>query len=379
VLTEHQVHTLLALIELTNTTLIVYVTNVQDKDRSAQGWTAVKQDFAGMEIQVVPRRLSLFFIARRLWLHRGSTHIFGSPFDKPQFIVALFLATLLGQRPFLISEPYSPISAGSFSDRMSFIGVLKANLRPLLYKIYGAVLSRRLEGVFAISPLSVVQYRAMGVPPNRIFPFGYFVPLQQFGMTNPHRIRNPGALGLRAICVASLIKRKGIGYLIAAVTRINANGVGVQVDVFGPGDPAKFGFRNTEVQYRGVIPFGRAQEIIARYDLLVLPSKYDGWGVVINEALMAGVPVVCSDGVGAAAVVRKWGCGSVYALSDPNGLELCLTDLAINPSKLVRMRRQAIEVGRTLEPMVAAKYMLTAMQGIERRSVPPECPWFDAG
>src|SRR5437870_11248743 len=40
-------------------------------------------------------------------------------------------------------------------------------------------------------------------------------------------------------------------------------------------------------------------------DLLVLPSRYDGWGAVINEALMSGIPAICSDNCGAADLVRS--------------------------------------------------------------------------
>jgi glycosyltransferase involved in cell wall biosynthesis len=35
-------------------------------------------------------------------------------------------------------------------------------------------------------------------------------------------------------------------------------------------------------------------------DIFVLPSRYDGWGVVVNQALGAGLPIICSDAVGAA-------------------------------------------------------------------------------
>ena len=42
---------------------------------------------------------------------------------------------------------------------------------------------------------------------------------------------------------------------------------------------------------------------LAETDLLVLPSRYDGWGAVVNEALLCGTPVVCSDAAGAACVL----------------------------------------------------------------------------
>ena len=36
-----------------------------------------------------------------------------------------------------------------------------------------------------------------------------------------------------------------------------------------------------------------------RSDVFVLPSRHDGWGVVVNQALAAGLPIITTDAVGA--------------------------------------------------------------------------------
>ena len=376
VLTDHQAYTLEALAQLRNCALVVYVAAMQDDERAAQGWTQVRDNSAWVEIRVMPRRSTFIYMCRQLRLHRHATHIFGSPFDRPDMMTAMFVAALTGISMYLVSEPYSPTSAGYFSDKVNLLGILRNALRPALYKLYGLILRRRVRGVFAISPLAVAQYRRLGVPPTRIFPFGYFVPFQ----TSPLKSTQSGARAsggaVRLVCVASLIRRKGVTELIAAVKNLCSRGMAIQADVFGPGDDSRFAFDGSHVTYRGVIPFGRAQEIIACYDLLVLASKYDGWGVVINEALMAGVPVVCSDRVGAAGVVRKWACGIVYGSSDPKGLEGALSNFANSVTDVQQLRRHASEAAVVLQPAVAAKYMLEALLSVERGAAPPECPWY---
>lgn len=44
---------------------------------------------------------------------------------------------------------------------------------------------------------------------------------------------------------------------------------------------------------------------LAKNDVLILPSIYDGWGAVVNEALQMGLYVICSDACGAADLIRK--------------------------------------------------------------------------
>ena len=47
-------------------------------------------------------------------------------------------------------------------------------------------------------------------------------------------------------------------------------------------------------------------------DCLVLPSKHDGWGTVVSEALISGVPAICSDTCGVAEVVKLSNYGGVF-------------------------------------------------------------------
>ena len=64
---------------------------------------------------------------------------------------------------------------------------------------------------------------------------------------------------------------------------------------------------------------------IAKYfataDLLVLPSKREGWGIVVNEALCFGLPVIASDQVGAALdLVREGENGFIFPNGDTQAL-----------------------------------------------------------
>ena len=134
------------------------------------------------------------------------------------------------------------------------------------------------------------------------------------------------------------------------------------------------------MRYCDSIPFGNSQAVISEYDVLVLPSRYDGWGVVVNEALMAGVPVICSDQVGAGAVIEKWQCGATFASEDVPDLVDKLENLLIHPELLNSMRLAAKKAGVSLEPRVAGQYMSdiirlgSDMVGTQSSC---KCPWYE--
>jgi glycosyltransferase involved in cell wall biosynthesis len=66
-------------------------------------------------------------------------------------------------------------------------------------------------------------------------------------------------------------------------------------------------------------------EIFAAAGALLLPSRLDSWGVVALEACSAGLPVVISDGCGAAADLATPANGFTVAAGDPTSLAEALT------------------------------------------------------
>lgn len=377
VLTDHQSYTLEALQQAGKCNLTVYVTKTEHATRQAQGW--VNLHASSFSPKLIPQNGWLKYIVQHLRAHQDAVHLFGSPFEQPRLIVVLLLAIVMGLKVFLISEPYSPISAGYQDDRRQHINWLKAKLRPILYRFYGVVLRRRIAGVFAISTLAASQYRSIGIPKEKIFPFGYFVPHSAHSCSEALSVLSSRKPGLRLIFVGTLIARKGLDVLIEAVRSLHKKGASVSLDVYGPGDSSRFDFDQSTVSYCGLIPFGCSQAVIGKYDLLVLPSRYDGWGVVVNEALMAGVPVICSNRVGAGAVVEKWRCGAIFASENVSDLEGKLKEFISAPEHLEKMSLAARNAGASLDPELAGCYMFNVIsKGLTvTTQTKPSCPWYE--
>ncbi|MDH4393952.1 MAG: glycosyltransferase family 4 protein [Aquabacterium sp.] len=347
------------------------VMQTEDPARKAQGW--LDTQVTSIERRVLPAKASL----RQLWKLMGreshAVHLFGSPFDQPRQMWALVIAAIRGLDYYLISEPYSPGDAGYFDDSRRLANRVKAALRPWIYRIYGITVGRRARGIFAISELAVSQYARSGVQSERLFPFGYFVP------ATPAPVITAAAAAvsptLRVVFVGSLIRRKGVDLLTAAVAQLRREGHAVTLDAYGSGSASGLGFDGAASYHRGSIPFGKAQDIIAGYDVLVLPSHYDGWGVVVNEALLAGVPVICSDAVGARVLVETFGAGEVFPSGDAAALADRLRDLLQTPSLLPALRQGTHRAAACSTPEDAARYMWSVI-GRRPGALPLASPWY---
>ncbi|NVZ21661.1 glycosyltransferase family 4 protein [Pseudomonas costantinii] len=370
VLTDHQAFTYEALSQQAKTPVMAYVFAMEDTTRRAQGWqdTQVKS----IERKLIPERGGFTYCYKKMREHRHEVHFFGSAFQNLKMLYCLLLAIIFRVEFYIISEPYSPIAQGYFGDNSLTLERLKAMLRPCLYKIYMTLLKRQMAGVFSISSKAVMQYSDSGVTKSKLFPFGYFVPSIESSLSGSQE-KDEHTDSLRIIFVGALIARKGLDLLIEAVTRSTAP---VILDVYGPGDPSSFGFDDHKIRYRGIIPFGSTQKIVSTYDLLVLPSRYDGWGVVVNEALCAGVPVICSNQVGARVLVEKFGAGAVFDSNDPDALEHMINTLHFSPKRLVSMRAATPPTAAAIQPGVAAAYMLAVLRAKPEDKAAVISPWY---
>lgn len=88
---------------------------------------------------------------------------------------------------------------------------------------------------------------------------------------------------------------------------------------------------DSKVLFSGPVP--NARRLFKAFDLFALTSDHEPFGMVLLEAMAAGVPLVCSDCGGGAEVVR--GIGRLFPFRDEQALANCLIDSAsMDPADL---------------------------------------------
>lgn len=229
----------------------------------------------------------------------------------------------------------------------------------------------RVRGVFATGEEAVAHYVAVGFPPRKVHPFGYFPSLR--GANVPIG----GAQGaVPQIGVAAKLEPyKGLDLLLKALARLKHREW--RLRVAGDGwqrvqlqNLARDLGLEGRIEWLGWRSFDLMPEFLSASDLVVLPSRYDGWGAVVNESLGAGTPVVASDGVGAHCLLVHPQIGSTFATGNVAAMTEAISFQFDQP--ITVQRRAAIMnwANRALSADAAADYFCSSLEH-DGRSRPP--------
>jgi glycosyltransferase involved in cell wall biosynthesis len=228
------------------------------------------------------------------WEQRAAARRFGSAFDPSMFdvvvvdalgriVVAPHLDLWRSVRPVVALVHELPGVAGGEPDRE------REHEEPLL----------RADRLVAVSSHGKSVLRSRGVPAGRI----RVVPPGFDGITAHGP--SPGSPGgpLRVLCVAQWIPRKGILTLVGAWKLRERPGAVLELVGETDADPDYAARVWAAVQtappgsiaVSGCVDDARLGAAYASAELFVLPSRYEGYGIVYAEALASGLPVIACD------------------------------------------------------------------------------------
>jgi glycosyltransferase involved in cell wall biosynthesis len=173
----------------------------------------------------------------------------------------------------------------------------------------------------------------------------------------PRRARLPRSdEGLELLFVGSLIPRKRLGILLEAVERVSDARVTLAIVGDSGRDPEHARAIEARIEQSpalrasvhtvGVLDDDGIARRMARADALVLPSSLEGFGMVLVEALHAGLPLIAARETARAAAIAE--SGAVIVFDDVDGLTAALRQLLRDRSRLEAMRRAVSDLSLPL-------------------------------
>lgn len=268
-----------------------------------------------------------------------------------------------------------PVAVDSDTPLPPNIPFLKKAIKRILYPILF-----KLPNIFLPGGTRQAKYlQYYGVPNHKIIIEKMTVDIKAIQLyiaqlDTDSRIIKRKKLGIHSddlvfLFIGRLIERKGILELLEVFSEISHQKVKLLVIGDGPlrTAVAVFAKNNHNTLFAGWLEKEKIIDMYFISDVFILPAHWEPWGLVINEAMAAGKPVITTDQVG---------CVDDLVIPHKTGLVIksnCIDDLIAaihyfinNPEKCVKMSQHALEhiSNWTLED--SAKQVLHAWDKISK-------------
>lgn len=214
----------------------------------------------------------------------------------------------------------------------------RAYLSYAVKKFYWQMVRRHALGALAIGDLAREEFIRWGVPEDRIRFLPYALPRVAVP-ADPQPVEMPIERP-RLLYLGQLCPRKGVDVLLLAMRDVLASHPGARLEVAGRDQPGGLYERMAErleishaIRFSGVVDVARIGAVLQRSEVLILPSRHDGWGVVLNEAASLGKALIASDACGAAHHLIEPGVnGFRFPAGDRSALATAMLAYCRNPS-----------------------------------------------
>jgi glycosyltransferase involved in cell wall biosynthesis len=252
-----------------------------------------------------------------------------------------------------------------------FLGLLRKIVYKFLFTLYGS----NIEAILAIGWKTPMYLSEIGFNPKKIFPFSYFLQ-PPINLDFKTKVKDAP---FRFIFIGSLLPGKNLDLLIKALYKLR--NFKFELIVIGDGLCKKKWKKYADdlipnrTSWKGVIKMQEVYKFISQTNCLVLPSRHDGWGAVVSESLIAGVPAICSDACGVADVVKASNYGAVFKSENLNELVNKLKVILERGPLKKHERYKLSEWSKKITADAGANYLIEIINYINGSAKYPITPW----
>lgn len=171
------------------------------------------------------------------------------------------------------------------------------------------------DHILTLSSYAKETYVRAGVPASKITAIPLGVDAQKF----PVQKKRTGN-AFTYLFIGNVKLSKGVDLLLEAFHRLDVSGK--QLAIIGAMGDAEslLRQRQADVTVKGHLSHEKLREEYAGADVFVLPSRLDGFGMVVTEAMSTATPVIVSTHVGAKDLVEEGMNGWIFESGKPAAL-----------------------------------------------------------
>lgn len=277
------------------------------------------------------------FKAFRKLIHAKKITAVAMPYGRAEYHIFLLYARCCGIRTIIFSESWYPR------------GAVKDFGKALLLKILGTyyfVSGKRAYNHFA---------NTYKIPADKI-KSGYSV------VDNNHFQRRVFAEKKYIVCMARYSEEKNLSFLIHSYAKSSISKK-YRLMLVGEGplrdklqSEIQASGLNDHIELTGWLKYADLPKAYAAAALFILPSRFEPWGLVVNEAMAAGLPVMLSDTCGCAPDLLLEGInGWTFSIADENALiERFNTFEALSEKAIELLGKNSIQLVQTFSPQTWA-------------------------
>ena len=335
-----------------------------DAERRALGWQT--PCIEGMEEHVLPDKNAADAARDLMRNFGGGIHIMSGLHAYAPIIAAYRAAVRLGVTDLgLMVEP---------GVQMGWKGLMRPWRARWLARNY----IPHIKAVLAMGQHGVEFYRRAGFSDEVLFPYLY--QCESYPARSPEPVHDP----VRLVYVGKFIPRKGVDVMIRALGKCRRGNW--RLSVIGDGteswqmqDLAQRVGVASHIAWLGAKPSSAIISLLSQHDICLIPSRYEGWGVVSNEAIQAGLAVVCSSQVTSRELVDASGAGTIFRSEDPVDMAISIDSFLTNPDMISEAKNKACAYRARIGQAVIGEYLkdVLAYVFLGDGDIRPRAPWLD--
>lgn len=113
------------------------------------------------------------------------------------------------------------------------------------------------------------------------------------------------------------------------------------------------------------------------YDVCLVPSKFDGWNLLVNESIRAHIAILASDEAVSHELVVNGNVGRVFQANRPTELSKIIMETVKNPKLVEQWKYNAREYSKKITSKVVGEYFMSILryECLKEGQQRPSCPW----